>query len=172
MRILLTALIAFLFAAPAHAECNGAAEKNMIFSDPEKPDTFMVEAWGETCKSAHIVIYVKNGAGWFPLEIGDLTDFAMSDATPQTLNAALKDVAARIEGPQLSRLETWSEIQRAATQPSGEPRRATPLVQAEYERLLKSKPRFVYIPIGGPRAKLVVWDEHGERPVDFVYYGD
>jgi hypothetical protein len=45
-------------------------------------------------------------------------------------------------------------------------------VQAEYERLLKSKPRFVYIPVGGPRAKLVVWDEHGQRPVDFIHYGD
>jgi hypothetical protein len=89
------------------------------------------------------------------------------------LQAALKEIAARIEGPMMSVLDTWAEIQSAATQPKGEPWRGTPLVQAEYERLLRAKPRYVFIPTDAVRAKLVVWDEHGfGRPVDFIYYGD
>jgi hypothetical protein len=172
MRIALAALLTLMFTLPAHATCNGAIEKNMIFSDPEKPDTFMIETWGDSCKTAHIVIYVTNGAGWHPLVIGDLAEFLSQETMQATLPRELKLIADRIEGPQMSRLETWAEIQKASTQPSGEPWRGTPLVQAEYERLLKSKPHFVYVPIGTPRAKLVVWDNHGKRPVDFVYYGD
>ena len=172
MRVL-ALLIALVFATvPANASCNGAIEKNMIFSDPEKPDTFMIETWGDTCKTAHILIYVKNGAGWHPLVIGDLAEFLSQETTQATLPRELKLIADRIEGPMKSRLETWAEIQKASTQPSGEPWRGTPLVQAEYERLLKSKPGFVYVPVGTPRAKLVVWDDHGKHPVDFVYYGD
>jgi hypothetical protein len=73
----------------------------------------------------------------------------------------------------MSSLESWAEIKRAATQPEGNPWRGTPLVQAEYERLYKAKPRFVYIPTDAIRAKLVVWDEANfGRAVDFVYYGD
>lgn len=166
-------LIAFVFAAmPAHAACNGSIEKNMIFSDPEKPDTFMIETWGDKCDSARLVIYVKNGAGWHPLVIGDLAEFLSQETTQATLPRELKLIAERIEGPMMSKLESWAEIQKASTQPSGEPWRGTFLVQAEYERLYNSKPRYVFIPIGTPRAKLVVWDDHGHRPVDFVYYGD
>ena len=172
MRAIASVIYLLVSALPAHAACNGAIEKNMVFSDPEKPDTFVVEAWGETCKTAHVLIYVRNGAGWHPLVIGDLADFLSQETTQATLSRELKLIAERIEGPQKSRLESWAEIQSAATQPKGEPWRGTPLVQAEYERLYKAKSRYVFIPIGTPRAKLVVWDDHGKHPVDFVYYGD
>lgn len=169
----LVSLFAFLVCVvPAQAACNGAVEKNMVFSDPEKPDTFVVETWGETCKTARLLIYVKNGAGWHPLVVSDVAEFFPEEATPATLPRLLKDLAERIEGPMKSRLETWAEIQSASTQPKGEPWRGTPLVQAEYERLYKAKSRFVYIPVAAPRAMLVVWDEHGKRPVEYVYYGD
>jgi hypothetical protein len=172
MRFLLATILIGLLTLPAHAACNGAIEKNMIFSDPEKPDSFDIETWGADCKTAHIVIYVRNGAGWHPLVIGDLADFLSQETTQATLPRELKLIAERIEGPMKSRLETWAEIQRASTQPSGEPWRGTPLVQAEYERLYKAKSRYVFVPVGAPLAKMVVWDEHGKRPVDFVYYGD
>jgi hypothetical protein len=173
MRALLFALIVLCVATvPAQATCNGAVEKNIVFSDPEKPDTFDIEAWGDTCQTAHILIYVRNGAGWHPLVVGDLADFLSQETTQATLSRELKLIAERIEGPQKSRLESWAEIQSASTQPKGEPWRGTPLVQAEYERLYKAKSRYVFIPIGTPRAKMVVWDEHGKHPVDFVYYGD
>src|SRR5689334_2613685 len=151
----LTVLILFVFSAvPAHAACNGFIEKNMIFSDPEKPDSFDIETWGDSCKTAHIVIYVRNGAGWHPLVIGDLADFLSQETTQATLPRELKLIAERIEGPMKSRLESWAEIQRASTQPKGEPWRGTPLVQGEYERLYKAKSRFIYVPVGTPRAKL------------------
>ena len=170
--IILATILTTLMTTPAHATCNGTIEKNMVFSDPEKPDTFVIETWGDTCAKAHMVIYVKNGAGWHPLVIGDLADFLSQEATQATLPRELKLIADRIEGPMMSRLETWAEIQSASTQPKGEPWRGTPLVQAEYERLYKAKSRYVFVPIGTPLAKMVVWDEHGKRPVDFIYYGD
>src|SRR6185436_11954511 len=145
---------------------------NLVFSHPQMPGTFVIETWGDSCKTARTVIYVKNGAGWHPLVIGDLADFLSQETTQATLARELKVIADRIEGPMMSRLETWAEIRSASTQPKGEPWRGTPLVQAEYERLYNAKSRYVFVPIGTPLAKMVVWDEHGKRPVDFVYYGD
>jgi len=177
MNRLLTALAAlFAAAAPAYAAgCNGMVEKQLKFSSADKADTFVIESFGERCPDARLIIYVKTATNqWAPLIISQVNDYGSEPKNPSELQAALKEVASRIEGPMVSRLETWAEIQRAATQPEGNPWRGTPLVQAEYERLLKAKPRYVYIPTDGVRAKLVVWDEHayGGRPVDFVYYGD
>jgi hypothetical protein len=177
MNRLLIALAALLAAtAPVLAAgCNGTVEKQLKFSSADKPDTFVVESFGDTCKHARLVIYVKTATNqWAPLIVSLVNDYGSEPKNPTELRAALKDVADRIEGPMLSRLETWAEIQRAATQPEGNPWRGTPLVKAEYERLLNAKPRYVYIPTDAIRAKLVVWDEHGYggRPVDFVYYGD
>jgi hypothetical protein len=171
------AIAAFLAttASTLAAGCNGTIEKPLKFSSPDKPDTFVVESFGDTCKDARLAIYVKTATNqWAPLIISLVSDYGSEPKNPVDLRATLKDVADRIEGPMLSRLETWAEIQRAATQPEGNPWRGTPLVKAEYERLLNAKPRYVYIPTDGVRAKLVVWDEHayGGRPVDFVYYGD
>jgi len=173
MRTLIALITVVLTTLPAHAACNGSVEKQQIFSDAQKPDTFVVESFGDTCDHARLIIYLKSdSAGWHALEFGPLSEFATDTVTPQNLGAELKEIASRIEGPMMSRLETWPEIQKASTQPSGEPWRGTPLVQAEYERLYKSKPRYVFIPVAAPRAKLVVWDDHGKHPVDFVYYGD
>ena len=177
MNRLLTAIAALIAAAaPAFAAgCDGMVEKQLKFSSANKPDTFVVESFGDRCTDARLVIYVKTATNqWAPLIISQLNDYGSEPKKPAELQAALKEVADRIEGPMLSRLESWTEIQSAATQPQGNPWRGTPLVQAEYERLLKAKPRYVYIPTDGVRAKLVVWDEHpyGGHPVDFVYYGD
>jgi hypothetical protein len=157
------------------AGCNAAVEKKMPFSKADALDTFVVESVGDRCEDARIFIYAKTATGqWVPLLVGQFGDLTAWPKVVQQIPRRLQDIADRIEGPMLSRLETWAEIQRAATQPEGNPWRGTPLVQAEYERLLKGKPRYVYIPTDGVRAKLVVWDEHayGGRPVDFVYYGD
>jgi hypothetical protein len=170
--VILATVLTALMSLPAHAACNGTIEKNMIFSDPAKPDTFVIETWGNTCADAHIVIYVRNEAGWHPLVIGDLASFLSQETTQATLQRELKLIAERIEGPMKSRLETWAEIRSASTEPKGEPWRGTPLVQAEYERLYKAKSRYVFVPVGTPLAKMVVWDDHGKRPVDYIYYGD
>jgi hypothetical protein len=172
MRALVVFVLAALTAIPAHAACNGSIEKKQVFSDPQKPDTFVVETFGETCAAARLLIYVRNESGWHPLVIGELAEFLSQETTQATLARELKLIAERIEGPMLSRLESWAEIRRASTQPRGEPWRGTPLVQAEYERLYKAKSRYVFVPVGTPRAKMVVWNDHGKRPVDFVYYGD
>jgi hypothetical protein len=177
MNRLLTACLALIAAtAPAFAAgCNDKVEKQLKFSSPDNPDTFVVESFGDTCQGARLVIYVKTATNqWAPLIISEVSDYGSDPKNANELRVALKEVAGRIEGPMLSRLETWAEIRRAAMQPEGNPWRGTPLVHAEYERLLKAKPRYVYIPTDGVRAKLVVWDEHayGGRPVDFVYYGD
>jgi hypothetical protein len=172
--IALAALLAATAAAQA-AGCNATVEKQLKFSSADKPDTFVVESFGDQCKDARLVIYVKTATNkWAPLIVSLVSDHGSEPKNPTELQAALKEVADRIESPMLSRLETWADIQRAATQPEGNPWRGTPLVQAEYERLLKAKPRYVYLPTDGVRAKLVIWDEHayGGRPVDFVYYGD
>jgi hypothetical protein len=175
MNRILTALLALIAAAPAYAAgCNGMVEKQLKFSSADTPDTFVIESFGDRCVGARLVIYVKTAANqWAPLIVSEVSDYGSEPKNAAELQAALKEVADRIEGP-MSRLETWAEIKRAATQPEGNPWRGTPLVQAEYERILKTKPRYVYIPTDGVRAKLVVWDEHayGGHPVDFVYYGD
>ncbi len=175
-RVLIGLAALTVAAAPVSAAgCNGAVEKQLKFSSADKPDPFMIESFGDRCKDARLVIYVKTATNqWAPLIVSLVSDYGSEPKSPAELHAALKEVAARIEGPMMSRLETWVEIQRAATQPEGNPWRGTPLVKSEYERLLNAKPRYVYIPTDGVRAKLVVWDEHayGGRPVDFVYYGD
>lgn len=177
MKHVIIAIAAFLAttASAFAAGCNGMVEAKLLFSTADKPDTFVVESFGERCPDARLVIYVKTASNqWAPLIISQVSDYGSEPKNPAELQTALKEVASRIEGPMLSRLETWAEIQRAATQPEGNPWRGTPLVKAEYERLLKAKPRYVYIPTDAVRAKLVVWDDHayGGRPVDFVYYGD
>jgi len=175
-RVLLALAALMAAAAPVSAAgCNGTVEKQLKFSSADKPDTFVVESVGDRCKDARIFIYVKTSTGqWAPLLVGQFGDLAAWPKVVQQIPPRLQDIADRIEGPMLSRLETWAEIQRAATQPEGNPWRGTPLVKAEYERLLNAKPRYIYIPTDAVRAKLVVWDEHGYggRPVDFVYYGD
>lgn len=161
-------------AAAIAAPCNGSVEKKMTFSDAKQQDTFVVEIFGPSCTpDARVLIYDKGQKGWDALMIGQVSDFGEAPKNPAELNELLKEIADRIEGPMMSSLESWAEIKKAATQPQGNPWRGTPLVQAEYERLYKAKPRFVYIPTDAVRAKLVVWDESGfGRPVDFVYYGD
>jgi hypothetical protein len=49
------------------------------------------------------------------------------------------------------------------------------MARAEYERLLKLRPRTVIVPTDAARGKLMAWDAgdgYMGRPVDFVYYGD
>lgn len=178
MRTLIIALaLQIIFAGAAWAApCNGVAERQLKFSSAEKPDTFVVESFGADCRSARLVIYVKSErGGWDALLIGLLSDYGEA-ASAAALPGVLKEIADRIEGPMMSTIDTWAEIQRAATQPEGNPWRGTPLVQAEYERILRQKPRYVFLPTDAVRAKMIVWDEHGVagqgRPVDFIYYGD
>lgn len=175
IRLMLIALLTLVSSTAAFAApCNGTAEKRMNFSDAKAQDTFVVEIFSANCApDARVLIYVKTQKGWEALMIGQVADFGEAPKNPAELDTLLKEIADRIEGPMMSKLETWAEIKRAATQPEGNPWRGTPLVQAEYERLYKAKPRFVYIPTDAIRAKLVVWDESGfGRAVDFVYYGD
>jgi hypothetical protein len=175
MRILIAVATGavLMAAAEGHAACDAKAEAKHRFSSAEQPDIFIVESFGASCADARLLIYVRTvDHGWHPLVIAPFTEYLDASLGPAELPEALAEIAGRIEGPMMSRLETWSEIQRASTQPQGNPWRGTPLVRTEYERLYNSKPRYVFVPVAPPRAKLVVWDEQGRRPVDFVFYGD
>jgi hypothetical protein len=171
-----SAILGFLAAmAQAHAAgCAGIAERKLVFSNRAAMDTFVVESFGPRCEDARVVIYLKTPEqGWHVLHLAELSNLAASGVTPQTLAGALKEIADRIEGPRLARLETWAELERAASQPDGMPWRGTPLVKAEYERLYKRKPRFVIVPTDASRGMMLVWDdEKAGRPVEYVHYGD
>jgi hypothetical protein len=70
-------------------------------------------------------------------------------------------------------LETWDSLQKAGK--DGSPWRGNPLTKAEYERLLKARPRAIIIPTDPARGMMWVWDAPGgllKRPVPFTYYGD
>jgi hypothetical protein len=102
MNRLLMALAALLAAtAPVLAAgCNGTVEKQLKFSSADKPDTFVVESFGDTCKHARLVIYVKTATNqWAPLIVSLVNDYGSEQKNPTELRAALKDVADRIEGP-------------------------------------------------------------------------
>jgi hypothetical protein len=155
--------------------CNGTATKTMKFSNGAAPDTFVVESFGRNCIDARLLIYIKTAEqGWHALHMGELANFADEPVTPKNLPAILKDIVSRIEAPAAPRLETWRQLQKAGTQPGGAPWRGTPLTEAEYERLRKSKPRSVVVPTDAARGMMYVWEQGGmlSRPVPYVYYGD
>lgn len=109
MNRLLISVAALLAAtAPALAAgCNGIVEKQLKFSSADKPDTFVVESFGDRCQNARIIIYVKTATDqWAPLIISEIGDYGSEPKNAAGLQAALKDVAGRIEGPMMSRLET------------------------------------------------------------------
>lgn len=165
-----------LLAAPAMAAgCNGAAQVKQKFSNAAAADTFVVESFGATCADAKVLVYLMTAeSGWHALHIGELGNFAGGEVTPASLAPALKEIAGRIELGQRAQLEPWAQLQKAGTQPDGAPWRGTPLARAEYERLLKQRPRTVIVPTDAARGKLIAWDGGGfmGRPVDLVYYGD
>jgi hypothetical protein len=102
MNRMLTALAALLAttAQALAAGCNGMVEKQLKFSSPDKPDTFMVESFGDRCNDARLIIYVKTATNqWAPLIVAHVSDYGSEPKNPTELRAALKDVADRIEGP-------------------------------------------------------------------------
>jgi hypothetical protein len=159
--------------APAQADCGGRAEKKVRFSNKAAPDTFVVEAFGKDCANARVAIYVTTAEeGWHALHVAELGNLADADVTPATLKKTLDAIAARIEGVGRTPLETYDSLKKAGT--DGTPWRGTPLVQAEYERLFKARPRAVIIPTDAARGMMWVWDGTGalKRPVPLIYYGD
>lgn len=174
MRFLMCLSLAAVFAAPSMAECYGKVEKKVRFSNNATPDTFIVESFGKDCANAKVVIYVTTAEeGWHPLHLAELSNLVGDAAvTPANLKKSLTDIAARIEGVGRSPLETWDSLKKAGQ--DGNPWRGTPLVQAEYERVAKARPRAVIIPTDAARGMMWVWDGTGmlKRPVAFIYYGD
>lgn len=175
MRVLVVAAIFFAWIAPAFAAyCNGRAEKKVRFSNNAVPDTFVVESFGKTCAEAKVVIYVTTvEEGWHSLHLTEMGNIADAQVTQANLKKTLDAIAARIEGLGRSPLETWESLQKAGK--DGSPWRGTALVKAEYERLLKLRPRAVIIPTDASRGMMWVWDMPGgmlKRPVPFIYYGD
>lgn len=157
--------------------CDGSVEVKRKFSNAATADTFVVESFGQNCRDAKLLIYVKTAeSGWHALHIGELENFSGSGSglTPATLPAALKEIASRIEPGRATHLESWAQLERAGQQPGGMPWRGTPMTKAEYERVLKARPRTLIVPTDAARGKLMAWDGGGYRgrPIDFVYYGD
>lgn len=138
-------------------------------------DRFVVETVGKNCADARLLVSLETAEGRiYPLVLEKLANFGeQSTSDQQGAVAAVKEAASRIDSSMQTPLESWADLEKAGTQPEGAPWRGTPLTRAEYERLLKLKPRSVIVPTDFTRNKLVVWDPHGSgRPVDFVYYGD
>jgi hypothetical protein len=167
---------ALTMAANANAApCHAVAVQKVKFSDKAKADEFFVEAFGETCAKARVVIYVRTvELGWFPLHVSMVSDFGDAPANTGALNAILKETAGRIEASRMKKFETWAELEIAKTQPDGNPIRLTPLGKAEYERIVKLKPMAVIIPTDMARGKMIAWVKGDmiSRPVELVYYGD
>ncbi|HAH10547.1 MAG TPA: hypothetical protein DCL54_11795 [Alphaproteobacteria bacterium] len=172
--IVLAVMLSATTAQAKGRDCHAMATKALKFSDETKPDEFVVESIGSTCDQARVTIYVRTvESGWFPLLISEVSAFGGVVKNHGEMAKAIKEIADRIEPPQRANLESWEDLQKAGSQPEGNPWRGTPLIQAEYVRLFKQKPRFVIIPTDAARGKMVVWDDAiFGRPVDYVFYGD